>query len=242
MTYSSADSYIPDLLAYQDARMEHQPNSILDRDDGVSQLSALVGLRALFPKLFNAHLSRGHFVMNFTDMHQSNIFVDKDWNITRLIDLEFAYSCPVELVHVPPWLTGRGVDQLHGPDEERFKLRYDDFVEAVAEEERAKQQGDALSQRLREDWSSGRYWYLLALSSINAYPSIFNRNLRPRYYKDFQFETDAWPLAQLWSENVSEFINAKVDGMQAYNDKVRQVFHEVAESQGVTVVEPAKAE
>ncbi|CZT21301.1 uncharacterized protein RCC_07164 [Ramularia collo-cygni] len=181
MTYSSADSFLPDLLAYQDVRMEHQPNSILDRDDGVSQLSALVGLRAIFPRLFNARLNRGHFVMNFTDMHQSNIFVDKDWNITRLIiDLEFAYSAPIELVHVPAWLTGRGVDQLYGQNEEPFKLRYDAFVEAVADQEKEKQQSDAFSQRLREDWTSGRYWYVLALDSINAYPSIFNRNLRPQ--------------------------------------------------------------
>ncbi|RMZ85019.1 hypothetical protein DV738_g273, partial [Chaetothyriales sp. CBS 135597] len=209
LTYSSAQSYIQDLLAYQDARMQHQANSILNRDDGIYQLSALVGLCATIPRLFNTSLSRGRFVMNFTDLHQSNMFVDNDWNITRIIDLEFAYSCPAELVHVPHWLSGRGVDELDGPEQEELKTLYDQFVDTVAEQEIASQQNHTLSQRLREDWTSGRIWY----------------------FKDWKFESHAWPLAQLWSENVSEFLEAKVQGMQDYNHKVRQVFAEVAESQ-----------
>lgn len=156
--------------------------------------------------------------MTFTDMHQSNILVDKDWNITRLVDLEFAYSCSIELVHVTSWLSGRGPDELDGPDEEGFKLLYDEFVEAVADGEKARQQSDAFSQRLCEDWTSGRFWYSLALGSINAYPSIFNAHSRPRYFEKWQSETHAWPLAQLWSENVSDILKAKVAGMQTYND------------------------
>lgn len=221
--------------------MQHQPNSVLDRDDGISQLSALVGLRAILPRHFNIHQNHEQFVMNFTDLHQSNIFVDENWNITRVIDLEFAYSCPIELVQVPHWLSGRGVDQLYGPHLEEFQILHDQFVDVVAGRERAKQQNDALSQRLREDWSSGRIWYTMALGSLDALPSLFAQHLQGRYFQKWQFETHAWPLAQLWTENVSKFLEMKVDGMQEYKDKVRRVFSEVAESHLALGVEPARA-
>jgi hypothetical protein len=69
--------------------MRHQPNSILSEEDGIYQLSALVGLRDLLPRFWDRSAS-GSFVLDLADLHQSNIFVDEDWNVTRLINLEFA--------------------------------------------------------------------------------------------------------------------------------------------------------
>ena len=240
MTYASADSYLRDLLSYQDTRMKHQPNAILDRKDGVDQLSSLVALRAIFHQVYNTCLNP-QFVMTFSDMHQSNIFVDEDWNITRLIDLEFACSGPIELLNVPSWLSGVGVDQLAQHLEE-YKLLYDQFVDAIAEQEVATRQSNALSQRMRYDWASGRLWYSIALGSINAFPALFADHFGPKYFKDWKFSRDAWPLAQLWGENASEFIDEKVEEMDAYNHKVREVFREAAEFQRAPEAERVDAQ
>lgn len=47
-----------------------------------------------------------------TDLHQSNIFVDDNWRITYLVDLEWAYSRPVEIAEPLYWLTNKGVDKI----------------------------------------------------------------------------------------------------------------------------------
>lgn len=78
------------MLAYQDHRLRFQPNSILGRPDGVFQLSALVALRALLPVFWKQDVRDDAFVLTLPDLHQSNIFVDDDWNIVGVIDLEFA--------------------------------------------------------------------------------------------------------------------------------------------------------
>ncbi|KEQ98346.1 hypothetical protein AUEXF2481DRAFT_36857 [Aureobasidium subglaciale EXF-2481] len=81
-------------------------------------------------------------------VNQSNIFVDEDWNITSIIDLEFASVVPVQMVQVPHWLTGRGVDQLDGDDLEEYKRRYDEFVNIVEREECTMSRDSSYSRRL----------------------------------------------------------------------------------------------
>ena len=102
--------------------MRHQLNSVLNKADGIYQIGALVGLRALLPRFWNVESRNGPFVLNLIDMHQSNIFVDDDWNITHLIDFAFAPVCPVQMAGVPFWLSNHDVDDLHGPAElEEYK-------------------------------------------------------------------------------------------------------------------------
>lgn len=174
-------------------------------------------------------------------MHQSNIFVDDNWNITRLIDLEFLCSCPIELLRAPSWLTGFAIDELWDHLEE-YKVLYDQFVQAVAEQEITTRQDNALSQRLREDWTSGRFWYSIALGSINGFTAMFADHHRPRYFKHWKFDKDAWPLAQLWSRDVSEFLDMKVAGMEVYNERVREAFREAVDFQRAAEEEPSDAQ
>lgn len=132
-----------DLLSYQDLRLRHQPNSILGRPDGVFQLSALTALRALFPKFCNQNLRNDPFVLTLPDLHQSNIFVDDDWNIVSVIDFEFAPVQPQQLVGVPHWLSGKSIDELVGPDLEEYQILHDSFAGILREEETAKQKRHA---------------------------------------------------------------------------------------------------
>jgi Ser/Thr protein kinase RdoA (MazF antagonist) len=51
-------------------------------------MSYMVLLRSIIPKVVNLSCAGPSF-LQFTDLHASNIFVDADWNITGIIDLEF---------------------------------------------------------------------------------------------------------------------------------------------------------
>ncbi|KAH0371220.1 hypothetical protein KCU65_g1885, partial [Aureobasidium melanogenum] len=224
-TYTSADSYVQDTLSYQDQRMTHQMNSILDEDDGVHQLSALVGMRALLPHFFGKESRNGPFILSLPDLHASNIFVDTDWNITSIIDLENAPVVPVQTVHVPYWLTNQGVDQIHGPELELYKQQYDEFVNILEQEENTLARDHSYSQRLRQEWATGRLWYVMALSSTNGFPSIFEQHLQPRFFEeDFETHVQGQPLSRLWCEDVDSFIAKKLEDYEVYQNNVRSIF------------------
>lgn len=84
--------------------MRHQPNAILSEADGLYQLSALSALRIMLPRFWDQNSRNGPFVFSFNDLHQSNIFVDEDWNVTSIIDLEFACVQPIQMTCIPTWL------------------------------------------------------------------------------------------------------------------------------------------
>lgn len=106
-TYAEADSYVSDLLSLQDNKIRHQPNAVHDQEDGRMQLAALTALRATAHHFISPALRAGPFFYTLTDLQQNNIFVDDDWNVTTVIDLEWACSMPAQM-HLPPhWLTNR---------------------------------------------------------------------------------------------------------------------------------------
>ncbi|CAD0112141.1 unnamed protein product, partial [Aureobasidium uvarum] len=224
-TYTSTESFIHDTISYQEQRMTHQKNSILSVNDGINQLSALVGLRALLPHFWNQESRNGPFVLSLPDLHASNIFVDDDWNIISLIDLEFAPVVPVQMVQVPHWLSNRGVDQLDGPEREIYKQCYDRFVNVLEQEESASSLDLSYSKRLRSEWHTGRLWYVMALSTINAFPGIFEQHLQPRFFSaGFRLHVEGAPLSRLWCEDVELFVAKKLEAYEIYKDDVRGVF------------------
>lgn len=140
-----------DLLAYQDSRLRYQSNSILGEPDGVFQLAALTALRALLPKSWDQNSRHGPYVLTLPNLHQSNIFVDEHWNITGVIDFEFAPVQPQQMVGSPHWLRGKSIDELEGSALDEYKKVYHRFVDIVEAEEATRAQGHTFSERLRED-------------------------------------------------------------------------------------------
>lgn len=224
------------MLSYQDNRMRHQMNSMFSKADGIFQLAVLTALRTMVPRFWNQQQSReGPFVFSFNDMHQGNIFVDDNWNITSLIDLEFAAVYPVQMTSVPTWISGRGVDQLDNEHLEKFEVLYHQFSDVVREEETARGQLPTYSERLRKDWETGKFWHTVALGSINAFPSIFEQHLQPRFFDKPEFETqvESMTLARLWDENVLEFVDKKLQDMDLYQQRIRDMFAAEARAQGI---------
>jgi hypothetical protein len=212
------------MLVYQDNRLRKQPNSILGRPDGIFQLSALAALRALQPVFWGQKSRTDKFVLTLPDLHQSNIFVDDNWNIVSVIDFEFAPIQPQQMVGVPHWLSGKGFDELVGPDLDEYKELHDRFVEILGEEETARQQGHNFSQRLKDDWHTGKLWCNAALRSSNAFPLVFEQHLQPRFYPKFDPDVDGLALMRLWGQDCEEFITAKLQDKAQYEERVRAIF------------------
>lgn len=187
-------------------------------------MSALTALRALLPNFWTQTLRNGPFVLTLPDLHQSNMFVDEDWNIVGVIDFEFAPVQPQQMVGVPHWLSDKSIDELVGPALDEYKELHDQFIDVLAVEEANRGQGHAFSGRLREDWRTGRLWYNAALRSSNAFPLIFENNLQPRFFPSFDPNLDGVTLSRLWGEDHEDFIAAKLRDKAKYDEDIRHLF------------------
>lgn len=140
--------------------------------DFIYQTSSLTTMRAIFSSFFRRDLRRGPFVLTLTDLHQSNIFVDENWHITSLIDLEGACSLPIEILHPPYWLTGMAVDSIEPCEHNNSRSEFMDIL--AVEEKRDDRKGYSpfnfkLSEIMNSAWDNEP-------CSIEPYWTI--RNLR----------------------------------------------------------------
>lgn len=190
-TYSTVGSYVVDILGFHDNRFRYQPNAVNNLGDCAYQLSVLTAMRTIFQSIFSRGFRRGPFVFAFTDLHQSNIFVDAEWHITCLVDLEWMCAQPIEMFGAPYWLTNKGVDQL---DSEEYGAIQHEFIEGLVAEEQ--DLGNSmltgydhgalqlhLSDVMKRSWESGAFWYTLALSSPSGLFTIFSRHIRPLFVR-----------------------------------------------------------
>lgn len=115
-TYGSVEPYLSDFLSFHDNKIRFQPNAIHSQEDAEMQIAALTGMRATMHRFIRTEYRDGPFFLTLTDMHRSNIFVDEQWNIQAVIDLEWACSQPVEMQLPPYWLTSRSVDDFTDPE------------------------------------------------------------------------------------------------------------------------------
>lgn len=233
LTYTTSDIYLLDLLACHDNRIRHQPNTILDYSDGQSQLSALTIMRALLPHFTNRELRHGSYTLMLTDLHPSNIFVDDNWHLKCLIDLEWACSRPTEMLRPPYWLTGRAIDQLSGEHLIAYSEQHEEFMSVFEEEERARSSAAPYADIMRTGWKTGNFWYFNALESFNGLYNLFLQHIQPIYgetaMKDWkEFER---LVAPYWSPGSSELIRQKVRERECYREQIKEVFRRGGESE-----------
>ncbi|KAL3473706.1 hypothetical protein BJX99DRAFT_272126 [Aspergillus californicus] len=185
-TYSTTDSYVADILTCHDNQYRHQLNVINDVRDSIFQLSSLTAMRTISKLFLPRDSRRGPFVLSLTDLHSSNIFVDRDWNITCLIDLEWACSRPIEMIGTPHWLTDKAIDGEVASEYDQIRR---EFMDVLVDEERNQppSKGDLpiLSEVMTQIWDSKTFWYTLALSSLSALFTIFKEHIRPLYFSKY---------------------------------------------------------
>lgn len=230
LTYSDAGTYLLDLLAYHDSRIRCQPNSIKDEFDGRAQMATLTMMRALLPTFINRDLRNGPFVFTLTDLHQSNIFVDPNWRVKCIIDLEWACSLPVEMQHPPYWLSGRAVDELtKDEDIEAFTRLHKEFMDLFEEEERLlsprSTDHGALCRAdiMRTGWKVGNFWYFQCLDSPKGIYNLFLQHIQPRFAASHHAKFDE-VVAPYWATDADTVVATKIKDFEVYTDQLRKAF------------------
>jgi hypothetical protein len=240
-TYATIEPYLLDLLACHDNRIYHQPNSIHDQDDGQQQLAALTIMRATLPQFAQLEYRHGPFVFTLTDLHQSNIFVDSEWHITSLIDLEWACSLPIQLQSPPYWLSGRGIDQLeHGEHLETYSHLVSEYIDAFAAEERQletsiqKRHSTNQSSIMKKCWETGSFWYFQALNTPKGLFRVFNEHIQRRFCAEHsEMRIFDQVVSPYWGIGTAEIIERKIREEERYKECLREVFAEESPEGGV---------
>jgi hypothetical protein len=230
LTYTTADAYYLDLLACHDSRIRDQPNSIVDETDGHAQMANLFTMRGLLPYFTSRDLRHGPFVFNLTDFHGSNIFVDRDWHIKFIIDLEWACSVPIQMLAPPYWITNRAVDELEGEELQKFENAYQDFVDIFEEEEKSfsPTYGSATYRAnvMRRGWKIGNFWYFHALKSPKGLFNLFRQHVQPIFEDNSKpdFRSFAQIVSPYWSSDARETVAAKLKDKTKYEQQLRELF------------------
>ncbi|OAA42761.1 hypothetical protein NOR_04892 [Metarhizium rileyi] len=231
-SYAAVESYISDLISLQDNKILHQPNAIHDWDDGKGQLAALTALRAVMHTFIRPEYRHGPFFLTLTDLHQSNIFVDEQWNIKAIIDLEWAHAKPIEMQVPPYWLTSRAADGFNDADAiAEYDAILEEYLAIYAEEERRRNGVVVEAPIKRHVWKSGSFWYFHAVSIPKGMFNLFNRHIQPLFnteHPDVSIfdEVFFW----YWGARARETITAKLGDKEDYVDRVRRAFGHSTES------------
>ncbi|KAL4877851.1 hypothetical protein BJY04DRAFT_209593 [Aspergillus karnatakaensis] len=229
-TYSTVDSFVADTLSFHDSRLQSQPNAVNEMPDFLYQASCLATMRTVSPLFSQRHLRRRPFLFSLTDLHPSNIFVDENWHITSLVDLEFACSVPIEMIHPPHWLTTMAVDRIQPEEYDQQRL---EFMALLAEEERCHSFGKdelRLSNVMGTAWSMGTFWYSLALATPSGVFSIFRNHIRPCFIRrpaDNDPEEDDRSLEFMpwyWARNLAAIYGRKVADKRVYDGQPQHEF------------------
>ncbi|KZF22295.1 hypothetical protein L228DRAFT_211288 [Xylona heveae TC161] len=240
-TYATTDSYVTDLLSFHENRLRFQPNGATHEADCVYQMCALTLMRALSTHFMRRDLRRGPFVLDFTDLHKSNIFVDDQWNITCLVDLEWACSHPIEMVQPPWWLTDRSLDTLkreeYDPIRSEFmqalkleeaeciKIRRDNFLKGQ------KHNSLQLSTVMQQSWDSGTFFFVWAVQSCSCLCGLFYEHIQPLFAKNHLDDDNPFftIMMRYTSTNVMGFAVMKTKDKEDYDERLRKEFESLEE-------------
>ncbi|KAJ5899352.1 hypothetical protein N7495_004096 [Penicillium taxi] len=221
VTHASIDSYLSDIMHVHENRIRHQPNAVNSIEDGFYQTAALMVMRSILPLFFRRLLSRGPFFLTLTNMDQTNILVDENWNIKYLIDLEWACSKPVEMIHPPYWLTNDAIDSVNA---EEYSVLHTEFMEAFAEEELQITTPISLHSILQQGWERGTFWCSLALQSPSSLFTIFYDYIQPRFSNACD-DPSFWVVTMpYWAFNTYDFIEQKVKDKEQYDASLLEAF------------------
>ena len=192
------------------------------------QLAALTALRAIMHRFINTDYREGPFFYTLTDLQQNNIFVDEEWNIQTIIDLEWAHSQPVEMQVPPYWLTSRPIDAFDdaGSVSELGAL-FDEYFDIYEAEERANNGTLLHGPIMRHVWKAGSFWYFHAVRVPKGMYRVFNANIQPLFNEKHCNESVfdrvfCW----YWGFGAQRLIETKLKDKEDYIARIRGIFAE----------------
>ncbi|OAL34054.1 hypothetical protein AYO20_06702 [Fonsecaea nubica] len=226
--YQNTDSFVSDMLTLHDSHLLHDSHAVRDEDDARERMAIRTLLRAVSHHFISGSRRSGPFILRLTDFHQSNIFVDDDWNITCLIDLEWICALAAEMLSVPYWPTNCSADDT-------IDERYDKFDEArqiflgIMDEEAKNLRHEhdiQITKTMRDSWLSKRVWFGACIRSLNAWPFIFEDHLLSKFSTGKELVADLKRISTLWQEEVDQIAKTKVVEEEGYQEELRRLLED----------------
>ncbi|KAL7914479.1 hypothetical protein GGI35DRAFT_466462 [Trichoderma velutinum] len=212
--YQSTEAFVSDTLKLHDNAFVNHPNSAYDDDDCYSQMAARASLREVSHHHISREQRNGPYFMQYTDLTRSNVFVDDDWNITCLLDLEWICALPVEMIRVPHWLSGCDyIDGLKGETHIKFSMVRQEFMEIFQKEEdkMSLEHTISLTDAINNGWASKSvwFWHTMNTSVITLYPIV-----KAYIYKSLSIGPDKLDdieraLSALWGDDRATIVAKK---------------------------------
>ncbi|KAF4980049.1 hypothetical protein FZEAL_3911 [Fusarium zealandicum] len=226
--YQNTDSFASDMLTVHDNYLLHDLHAVRDEDDAQERMALRTLLRAVTHFFILPERRSGPYLLQPTDFHQSNIFVDDEWNITCLIDLEWICALPVEMMSVPYWLTDCSIDMITDDQYERFDDVRKEFLASMDKELLDVQLGHDIqvTKIMRDTWESKGVWYWACLRSLNGWLFLFEDHILPKFSAVEGLVKDLKRMSLFWQENASEHIKTKVADEESYLTELRSLFED----------------
>ncbi|XWX01574.1 hypothetical protein V2A60_009602 [Cordyceps javanica] len=225
-TYAEVESYISDLLSLQDHKLKKQPNAIFDEEDGQRQLAASAGMRAIMHHFINPDTRQGPFYVTLNDLSQNNIFVDEQWNVQCIIDLEWTHTLPAEMQAPPHWLTSKSVDGFDDRDDlEEYEKVLNEYISIYTEEEIQRRGSNKHAAMQLKSWEPGSFWYFKAATIPKGAYNIFNSNIQPIFNKKHPYQSIFDKVFYFyWGQQASSFVEKKVNERNDYIKDLKEAF------------------
>jgi hypothetical protein len=224
-TFKCTDGFVSEMLTFHDQRFLSQPNAVYSEGDCRGQMAVKTLLRAFSHRYIDRELRHGPFLLQLTDLHASNIFVDDDWNVTCLIDLEWLCALPAEMLSVPYWITGCSIDEIQDERYDEFDEIRQEFMDALREQERATRAEHMItvSKVMQEMWDSKGTWFWYCLSSVNAMYFLVESHLCPANALSLDAERI---VSQFWCDEAEAVVQKKLADRKGYDAELKNVFGE----------------
>lgn len=240
-TYTTLGSFTDAVLRFREEAFRAQPNAVNDEEGCRLQMLQMVLLRRMKAHFVERHYE-GPFVLQFTDSHASNIFVDDEWNVVALVDLECVCALPPGMVDVPYWLLVDAIDEVSDRIDEFGKV-HGFFVSILRDEERlvCVEHGVSLASAIQDAWTSSSCWFYRCFTSINGLACCIEDHL----YKKFRFEPSVFEetrlartLSSRWSSDAEDFVERKLRDKARYDDDLARHFARQLDAKGRNMLSP----
>ncbi|KAL2168430.1 hypothetical protein VTG60DRAFT_7291 [Thermothelomyces hinnuleus] len=224
--YQNTDTFASDMLTLHDNYFLHYRHAVRNDRDARERITIRTLQRAVMHHFIPSHRRNGPFLLQLTDIHQSNIFVDDDWNITCLLDLEWICALPAEMLAVPYWLTDCTIDEIVDGEYGRFDQVRQGFLAAMEEEIKTTRPAHDIPivHTMQDSWSSKAVWFWACITSINGWLFIFEDHILPKFGANKNLIPDLKQTAALWMENIDAVVKAKLEDEEKYRSDLRSLF------------------
>lgn len=196
-------------------------------------MATVVVLKAIRSQFVDRNLQQGPFILQLTDLHASNLFVDDHLNITAIVDLEWTCSLPIEMQQLPFWFSGHEGDDFLGDEaaenEQAYVSACKEFLDVFGYE-----QSRRCLTRLPVDARSiistaldkKSHWYFAALCWPRTAYSFLIDHLQPMFapsHADLEVAKFQDVFTPYYATNASKFIEQKLKDKAEYDRTLREL-------------------